>query len=128
MTEDATILRTSLVPGILKSLHWNLNRGIHDLQFFELSKVYSKSGENRTLILAATRRVACAQRARVVRATSVSLISRETSKAFWKVLAPVQKCRIRARSEFRRTTIRGGRLVLANWQYLAKFIRNSWKR
>jgi phenylalanyl-tRNA synthetase beta chain len=53
MTEDATILRTSLVPGILKSLHWNLNRGIHDLQFFELSKLYSKSGENRALILAA---------------------------------------------------------------------------
>jgi phenylalanyl-tRNA synthetase beta chain len=53
MTEDATILRTSLVPGILKSIHWNLNRGIHDLQFFELSKVYSKSGENRALILAA---------------------------------------------------------------------------
>jgi phenylalanyl-tRNA synthetase beta chain len=53
MTEDASILRTSLVPGILKSLHWNLNRGIHDLQFFELSKVYSKSGENRALILAA---------------------------------------------------------------------------
>jgi phenylalanyl-tRNA synthetase beta chain len=53
MSEDAAILRTSLVPGILKSLHWNLNRGIHDLQFFELSKVYSKSGENRALILAA---------------------------------------------------------------------------
>jgi len=53
MSEDATILRTSLVPGILKSLQWNLNRGIHDLQFFEFSKVYSKSGENRALILAA---------------------------------------------------------------------------
>jgi phenylalanyl-tRNA synthetase beta chain len=53
MSEDATILRTSLVPGILKSLQWNLNRGIHDLQFFELSKVYSQSGENRALILAA---------------------------------------------------------------------------
>jgi phenylalanyl-tRNA synthetase beta chain len=53
MTEDATILRTSLVPGMLKSLHWNLNRGIHDLQLFELSEVYSKSGENRALILAA---------------------------------------------------------------------------
>jgi len=53
MTEDATVLRTSLVPGILKSIHWNLNRGIHDLQFFELSKVYSKSGEKRELILAA---------------------------------------------------------------------------
>jgi len=54
MTEDAAILRTSLVPGILKSLLWNLNRGIHDLQLFELSKTYSKSGETRALILAAT--------------------------------------------------------------------------
>jgi len=54
MTEDAAILRSSLVPGILKSLHWNLNRGIHDIQFYELSKVYRKSGENRALILAAT--------------------------------------------------------------------------
>src|SRR4051812_37370001 len=53
MSEDASILRTSLVPGILKSLHWNLNRGIHDLQFFELSKVYSSSGEQQSLILAA---------------------------------------------------------------------------
>ena len=53
MSEDASILRTSLVPGILKSFHWNLNRGIHDLQFYELSKVYSKSGENRALILGA---------------------------------------------------------------------------
>ena len=54
MTEDAAILRTSLIPGMLKSLHWNLNRGIHDLQFFELSKVYGKAGESRALILAAT--------------------------------------------------------------------------
>jgi phenylalanyl-tRNA synthetase beta chain len=53
MTEDATVLRTSLVPGMLQSLLWNLNRGSHDLQFFELSKVYSKTGENRALILAA---------------------------------------------------------------------------
>jgi phenylalanyl-tRNA synthetase beta chain len=54
MTEDAAILRTSLVPGILKSLHWNLNRGIHDLQLFELSKTHSKTGETRALVLAAT--------------------------------------------------------------------------
>jgi len=53
MTEDATILRTSLIPGILETFLWNLNRGIHDLQFFELSKVYSKAGESRALILAA---------------------------------------------------------------------------
>jgi phenylalanyl-tRNA synthetase beta chain len=53
MTEDATILRTSLVPGILKTIQWNVNRGTRDLQLFELSKVYSKAGERRSLILAA---------------------------------------------------------------------------
>jgi len=53
MTEDATVLRTSLLPGMLKTLQWNLNRGIHDLQFFELSRVYNKNGEKRALILAA---------------------------------------------------------------------------
>lgn len=53
MTEDATILRTSLVHGLLKTLQWNLNRGTRDLQFYELSKVYSKTRENRALILAA---------------------------------------------------------------------------
>jgi len=51
MTEDATTLRTSLVPGILKTLQWNLNRGARDLQFYELSKVYSRAGERRELIL-----------------------------------------------------------------------------
>jgi phenylalanyl-tRNA synthetase beta chain len=53
MTEDATILRMSLVPGMLKSFQWNLNRGMRDLQFYELSKVYGKNGERRTLILGA---------------------------------------------------------------------------
>jgi len=53
MTEDATILRMSLLPGMLKSLQWNLNRGIRDLQFYELSKIYGKTGERRTLILGA---------------------------------------------------------------------------
>jgi phenylalanyl-tRNA synthetase beta chain len=54
MTEDATVLRTSLVPGMLQSIHWNLNRGIRDVQFYELSKVYDKDGERRALILAST--------------------------------------------------------------------------
>ena len=39
MAEDESILRTSLVPSILRSLQWNLNRGIRDLQLYELGKV-----------------------------------------------------------------------------------------
>jgi len=54
MAEDEAILRTSLVPTILRTIEWNLNRGIRDLQVFELGKVYRKGGERRVLILAAT--------------------------------------------------------------------------
>jgi phenylalanyl-tRNA synthetase beta chain len=52
MSEEATILRTSLIPGMLTSLQWNLNRGIRNLQFYELSKVYWNGGERRSLLLA----------------------------------------------------------------------------
>jgi phenylalanyl-tRNA synthetase beta chain len=54
MTEDAAVMRTSLVPGVIKTIQWNLNRGIRDSQWYELSKVYDATGERRTLILAAT--------------------------------------------------------------------------
>ena len=54
MSEDWTIMRTSLVPGILKVLEWNMHRGQRDLQMFELSKAYDQNGEKRTLILAST--------------------------------------------------------------------------
>lgn len=54
MSEDWTIMRTSLVPGILKVLEWNMHRGQRDLQMYELSKTYDEAGEKRTLILAST--------------------------------------------------------------------------
>jgi phenylalanyl-tRNA synthetase beta chain len=54
MAEDESILRTSLVPSMLRSLQWNLNRGIRDLLLYELGKIYRKGGEERWLILAAT--------------------------------------------------------------------------
>jgi len=54
MTEDASVMRTSLVPSVIKAIQWNLNRGTRDLQLYEVSKVYSKDGERRSLILAAT--------------------------------------------------------------------------
>jgi len=53
MAEDESILRTSLVPSMLRSLQWNLNRGMRDLQFYELGKVYRNGSEGRWLILAA---------------------------------------------------------------------------
>jgi phenylalanyl-tRNA synthetase beta chain len=51
MSEEATILRTSLIPGMLTTLQWNLNRGNRNLQLYELSKVYWNGGERRTLVL-----------------------------------------------------------------------------
>jgi phenylalanyl-tRNA synthetase beta chain len=39
---------------MLRTLQWNLNRGIRDLQFYEFGKVYRKGAEERWLILAAT--------------------------------------------------------------------------
>ena len=53
MTEDATILRTSLIPGALSALQRNLNRGVRDLQLYELGNAYFAGGERKTLILAA---------------------------------------------------------------------------
>jgi len=52
MSEEATILRTSLIPGMLSVLQWNLNRGTRDLQLYELSRVYWNGGERRTLLMA----------------------------------------------------------------------------
>ncbi|MBI4472950.1 MAG: phenylalanine--tRNA ligase subunit beta [Acidobacteria bacterium] len=54
MAEDEAILRTSLLPSILRTIQWNMNRGVRDLQLYELGKVYMKDSENRALILAAT--------------------------------------------------------------------------
>lgn len=54
MAEDESILRTSLVPSMFRSVQWNLNRGTRDLQLYELAKVYRKGSENRWLILTAT--------------------------------------------------------------------------
>jgi phenylalanyl-tRNA synthetase beta chain len=54
MSEDWTILRTSLVPSLLKALQWNLHHGTRDLQLFELGKVYRQGAESRTLVLVAT--------------------------------------------------------------------------
>ena len=53
LSEEATILRTSLIPGMLTTLQWNINRGTRNLQLYELSKVYWNGGERRSLLLGA---------------------------------------------------------------------------
>ncbi len=54
LSEDAPILRTSLVATMLRSIQWNLNRGNGDLQLFEIGKVYPTDGETPRLVFAAT--------------------------------------------------------------------------
>jgi phenylalanyl-tRNA synthetase beta chain len=54
MAEDESVLRTSLVPSLLRTIQWNVNRGIRDVQLFEIGKAYSAEGEKRSLILGIT--------------------------------------------------------------------------
>ncbi len=45
LSEEAAVLRTSLVPGLLSALQWNLNRGSETVRLFEMGKIYARSGE-----------------------------------------------------------------------------------
>ncbi len=54
MAEDQAILRTSLIPSLLRTIQWNANRGIRDVQVYELGKAYRDGGEDRSLIIGAT--------------------------------------------------------------------------
>lgn len=62
LTEDASAMRSTSVPGMLRALRWNLDRGQTDLRLFEFGKVYTTStrtaeglpAERRVLTLGAT--------------------------------------------------------------------------
>ncbi len=54
LSEEAPVLRTSLVPSMLRSLQWNLNRGVRNVLLYEIGKVYPASGEYRQLVIAQT--------------------------------------------------------------------------
>src|SRR5437762_3180676 len=54
MAENEAVLRTSLIPSMLRTIQWNTYHGIRDLQLYELGKVYWDGGETRSLIIAAT--------------------------------------------------------------------------
>ena len=59
LSEEASVMRTSLVPGMLDMLAWNLNRDVPDARLFEIGNVYELSGgervEPRRACLGATR-------------------------------------------------------------------------
>ena len=58
LSEEASFMRTSLVPGLLSQIAYNLNRGNADVRLFEAGHVYSMQGESvdehNSLALAAT--------------------------------------------------------------------------
>jgi phenylalanyl-tRNA synthetase beta chain len=58
LSEEASVMRTSLVPGILNMLAYNLNRGNDDVRLFEAGSVFTtadgKSHEPKQICLGAT--------------------------------------------------------------------------
>lgn len=44
LSEEASVMRTSLVPGMLDMLAWNLNRDMPEARLFEMGSVYELSG------------------------------------------------------------------------------------
>src|ERR1700722_6128157 len=47
LSEEASVMRTSLVPGMLDMLAWNLNRDLKDVRLFEMGSVYEAGDEER---------------------------------------------------------------------------------
>jgi phenylalanyl-tRNA synthetase beta chain len=45
LSDEQSAMRTSLVPGMLDMLAWNLNRGVSDLRLFEMGHVFSAPAE-----------------------------------------------------------------------------------
>jgi phenylalanyl-tRNA synthetase beta chain len=45
LSEEASVMRTSMVPGMLEMLAYNLNRGSDDARLFEIGGVYEHAGD-----------------------------------------------------------------------------------
>src|SRR5581483_11853345 len=54
LSEEASVMRSSMVPGMLNMLAWNLNRGTSNVHLFESGNVFELTGSR-----ADERRVAC---------------------------------------------------------------------
>jgi phenylalanyl-tRNA synthetase beta chain len=46
LSEEASVMRTSLAPGMLGMLAWNLNRDVAEARLFEMGSVYELSGSS----------------------------------------------------------------------------------
>ena len=47
LSEEASVMRTSMAPGMLNTLAWNLNRDSENVRLFEMGRVYEMSGGER---------------------------------------------------------------------------------
>jgi phenylalanyl-tRNA synthetase beta chain len=47
LSEEASVMRTSMAPGMLDMLAWNLNRGSDNARLFEMGSVYELGGSER---------------------------------------------------------------------------------
>jgi phenylalanyl-tRNA synthetase beta chain len=47
LSEEASVMRTSLAPGMLDMLAWNLNRDVAEARLFEIGSIYGLSEEGR---------------------------------------------------------------------------------
>ncbi len=47
LSEEARVMRTSMAPGMLDMLAWNLNRDSEDVRLFEMGRVYEMRGGER---------------------------------------------------------------------------------
>jgi phenylalanyl-tRNA synthetase beta chain len=45
LSEEASVMRTSMVPGMLNMLAYNLNRGSNDVRLFEAGNVFEAAGD-----------------------------------------------------------------------------------
>lgn len=45
LTQDASAMRSTSVPGMLRALRWNLDRSQDNVRFFEMGKIYSASAK-----------------------------------------------------------------------------------
>ena len=45
LSDEAPLLRSSLLPGMLNMLEWNFNRGSNDLRLFEIGNVFANKGD-----------------------------------------------------------------------------------
>jgi phenylalanyl-tRNA synthetase beta chain len=43
LSEEASVMRTSMIPGMLNMLAWNLNRGVNHVRLFEAGSIYEQA-------------------------------------------------------------------------------------